>query len=91
MPTSRVVKPSPTTGVLGGKAPITEVSLIQVPSSSSEHSYYLRDKVDFGDELALPNTSKFSHISEEEMQVYFPTMVPPSGGITITEGIFLPS
>ena len=36
MPTSRVVEPSPTTGVLSGKALITETSRVQVSSSSSE-------------------------------------------------------
>ena len=35
MSASRVVEPSPTTGLLSGKALITEVSLVQVSSSSS--------------------------------------------------------
>jgi len=78
MPISRVVEPSLTTGVLSGKIPITEASLVQVSSSSSEeHSDYSGDEVDFGDEPAVPDTSKFSHISEEEMQVYVPAMVSP--------------
>ena len=65
--------------------------MVQVSSSSSEeHDYCLRDKVDFGDELTLPNTNKFSHILEEEMQAYVPAMVPPSGEVTTAEG-FLPS
>ena len=77
MPTFRVVEPSLTTGVLSGKAPVTEVSLVQVSSSSSEeHSGYSGDKVDFGDEPALSDTSKFSHIFEEEMQVDVPVIVP---------------
>ena len=80
MPTSRIVEPSPTTRVLSGKAPITEPSWVQVASSSSEeHGYYSGKVVDFGDELALPDTSKFSYISEKEMQVYVPAVVPPSG------------
>jgi len=88
VPTSRVVKPSPTTRVLRGKAQITEASLVQVLSSSSEeHSYYSGDEVDFGDEPTLPDTSKFSHISEEEMQTYVPAMVLPSVEVTTTEGI----
>ena len=54
MLTSWVVKPSPTTGVLSGKAPVTEVSLVQVLSSSSEeHVDYSGDEVDFGDDLLL--------------------------------------
>ena len=56
-------------------------------SSSEEHSDYSGDEVDFDDEPALADTSKFSHISEEEMQVDVPVMVPPSGEIAITEGI----
>ena len=88
MPTSRVVEPSPTTGVLSGKAPITEASLVQVSSSSSEeHTYYLGDEVDFSDEPALSDTSKFSHFSREEMQAYVPAMVLPLGEITTTKGI----
>ena len=68
MPTSRVVEPSPTTEALSGKAPITEASWVQLSSSSSEeHEYYFGKEVDFGDEPALPDMSKFSHISEEEI------------------------
>ena len=92
MSTSRVVKPSPTTGVFSGKAPITEASLVQVSSSSSEeHSDYSGDEVDFGDEPALLDTLKFSHIFEEEMQVDVLAMVPPLGEVTTTEGISYPS
>ena len=79
---------TPTIELLSGKAPITEVSLIQVPSSSSEeHGNYSGDEVEFGDELTLPDTSKFSHISEKEMQAYVPAMVPPSGEVTTIEDI----
>ena len=68
IPTSRVVDPSPTTGVLGGKVSIAETSCAEQSSSSSEeHGYYSGEEVDFGDEPALPNTSKFSHIMEEEI------------------------
>ena len=68
MPTSRVVEPNPTTGVLSGKASIAETSCVQLSSSSpEEHEYYSGEEVDFDDEPALPNTSKFSHISEEEI------------------------
>ena len=82
------MEPSPTTGILSGKAPITKTSWVQLSSSSSEdHEYYSGEEVDFGDEPTIPDTSKFSHISEEEMQVYIPVMVPPSGEIATTEGI----
>jgi len=56
-------------------------------SSSEEHSDYLGDEVDFRDGPALPDSSKFTHISEEEMQVNVPVMVPSSGEVTATEGI----
>ena len=70
MPTSRVVEPSPTIGVLSGKGPVIEASLVQVSSlSSEEHNYCSGDEVDFGDELALPDTNKFSYISEEEKAI----------------------
>jgi len=78
----------PTTGVLSGKASVPEASLVQVSSSlSEEYSDYSGDEVDFGNEPAFPDTSKFLHISEEEMQVDVPTMIPPSREITVTEGI----
>jgi len=78
MPTSWVIEPSPTTRVLSDKASITETSCVELSSSSSEeHGYYSSEKVDFGDEPALPDTSKFSHISKEEIQGYVPVMVSP--------------
>ena len=55
-------------------------------SSSEEHEYYSGEKVDFGDESALPDTSKFSHISEEEIQAYVSAMVP-SVEVTTAKGI----
>ena len=56
-------------------------------SSSEEHDYYSGEEVNFGDEPALPDTNKFLHISEEEMQAYVPAMVPPSREVTTAEGI----
>ena len=56
-------------------------------SSFEEHGDYSGNEVDFGDEHALPDASKFSHIFEEKMQVDVPAMVPPSGEVTTTEGI----
>ena len=60
-------------------------------SSSEEHRYYSGEEVDFGDEPTLHDTSKFSHISEEEMQVYVPVMVPPSGEVATAEVFLLSS
>jgi len=88
MSTSQVVEPSPTTRVLSYKSPATETSWIQLSSSSSEeHEYYSGEEVNFSDEPALPDISKFLHISEEEMQGYVPAMVLPTGEIATTEGI----
>ena len=89
IPTSRVIKPSPTTRVLSREALIVETSWVQLSSSSSEeHEYYSGEEVDFGDEPTLPDTSKFSHISEEEMQVYAAAMVPPSGEVATAKRWF---
>ena len=66
IPTSQVAESSPTSGVLSSKTPVTEVSFVQVLSSSSEdHVDYSRDELDFGDEPAPPDTSKFTHISRK--------------------------
>ena len=63
----RAVDPSPTTGVIGGKAPAAEVSRVALSSSSLSGESDFEDEVDYGDEPALPDPSKFSHISEEEI------------------------
>ena len=60
-------------------------------SSSEEHDYYSSEEVDFSDEPALPDTSKFSYISEEELQAYIPAMVLPSGEVTPLRVFLLPS
>jgi len=87
MPSSRVVDPSPTTGVLGGKFSIAGASCVELSSSSfREHEYYSGDEVDFGDEPALSDPSKFSHISEEEIQVCDPVTVSPIATIAAAEG-----
>ena len=64
----RAVDPSPTTGVIGGKAPVTEDSRVELSSSSSEEKSDFEDEVDYGDEPAPPDPSKFFHTSEEEMR-----------------------
>ena len=56
-------------------------------SSSEEHEYYSGEEVNFSDELTLPDTSKFSHLSEKEMQGGVPAMVPLTGEIATAEGI----
>ena len=90
MPGSRVVDPSPTTGVLGGKVSIAEASYVAPSSSSSgEDEYYSGDEVDFGDEPSLPDLSKFSHISEEEIYGCDPVTASPIATIAATEGTLI--
>jgi len=89
MPTSRIIDPSPTTGVFSGKAMIAETSCVELSSSSTEeHGYYSGEEVDFSDEPAFPDTNKFSPISKEEIQGYVPVTVSPIARIVATEGIF---
>jgi len=57
-------------------------------SSSEEHGYYSSEEIDFGDEPALPDISKFSHISEEEIQGYDPVIASPIARITAAECTF---
>ena len=81
----RAVDPSPTTGVIGGKAPVAEVSREALSSSSLSGESEFEDVVDYGDEPTFPDPRKFSHISEEEMYggesstVSQPAIVPAGG------------
>ena len=84
---SRVVDPSPTTGVFSSKASIVEASRVELSSSSSgEDEYDSGDEVNFGDEPALPDLSKFSHISEEEIHGCDPVTASPLAAIAPAEG-----
>jgi len=85
----QIIDPSPTTRVFSSKVSIAETSCIELSSSSSEeHGYYSSEEVNFGDEPTLPNTSKFSHITEEEIQGYDPVTTSPIAMIAATEGAF---
>ena len=93
MPTPRVPECSPTTGLVGGKAPITGTSLIQVSSSLSEERVdYSGDDYYFGHEPAPSlDVSKFSHMKEKEIQVVVPETELPLGKTATTKGIlFIP-
>ena len=63
----KIPKFSPTTGLIDGKAPITEAPLVQLLSSSSE-----RDDHDIGYEFAPHDAGKFSNMTEEKIQVTAP-------------------
>jgi len=68
----RVAEPSLTTGVLSGNASVTEVSLVQVSSSSfEEHGDYSGEEVDFDDDPALPDISNFLHILRKRCRWMF--------------------
>ena len=87
-PPPHILEHSPTTGLISGKVSITEVPSTQILSSSSEeHVDYSRDELDFGDEPAPSDTSKFSHILEEEMRVDVPETSLPLEGSATVEGI----
>ena len=87
--TLRVIEPNPTTRVFSGKVSIAETSCVELSSSSSEeHGYYSGEEVNFGDEPALLDTSKFSHITEEEIQGYDPVTALPIAMIAATKGTF---
>ena len=76
--------------MLSSKVSIAEPACIELSSSSSEeHGYYSGEEVDFGDEPTLPDISKFSHISEEEIQGCDPVTASPIAIISATEGILL--
>ena len=82
---ARTVDPSPTTGVFGGKAPVAEVPRVELSSSLSEEEIDFEDEVDFGDEPAPPDPSKFSHISEEEIYGCEPLTTSPLAAVIPAE------
>jgi len=75
-------EPNPTTRPIGEKTPIAEVPLVQVSTSSSEGEDH-----DIGSESTPHDASKFSHVTEEEMQVAVPEIEPPSMEIATSKGI----
>ena len=78
----KIPKSSPTTGPIGGNAPIAEALLVQVLSSSAEGYDH-----DIGSELAPHDVSKFSHVTKEEMQIAASETELPSRETATTEGI----
>ena len=82
----RTVDPSPTTGVIGGKAPAVEASRVELSSSLSAEESDFEDEVDYGDEPAPPDPSKFSHISEEEIHGCEPLTASPLAAVIPAEG-----
>ena len=82
----RAVDPSPTTGVIGGKAPVAQLPRVALSSSSSSGESDFEDKVDYGDEPA--DQGGFFDVSEEEQHEGEPSMAPsPLATIAPTEGI----
>ena len=76
MPALKVVESGPTTEPIGGKAPVADVSMVQVSSLSSEGDDY-----DVGPEPASHHASEPSHVAEEETRVFPPETELMSKGI----------
>ena len=70
MPSTGVPKKSLTTGPVGARPPVIEVSSnLMPPPSSSEKLDYSGDDTDWDNVPSAPDTSKFSRMIEGEMQV----------------------
>jgi len=82
------LEPSPTTGFVGTRPPVIEIPPSLIPLSNEEVDYS-RDDFYFGDELAPPDTSKFSHLTVEEGETTSPAeMVSPLMEINSMKGNF---
>ena len=79
----KISESSPTTGTIGGKAPIAEAHLVEVLSSLLEV-----DDHDIRSEPAPHDVSEFSHESEEEMQAAAPETELSSRETATIKGIF---
>ena len=78
-----VIESNPTTGLIGGKVPVSEASLVQVSSLLFEGNDH-----DIGPESTPHDASKSLHVVEEEMQVAPPEIELLYKEITTAEGIF---
>jgi len=76
-----VPEQSPTTGLIGAKLSATGVlpTLVSSSSSSEKLDYSGDDDDDWNNVHLAPDTSKYSHLAEEEMQVTVPETEPPLG------------
>ena len=87
-PSMGVSQQSPTTGLLSNKPAVTGIphSLVSSPWSEEEVDYFEED-LNFGHEPPASNTSKFSHLSVEKMEVTSSAEIAlPLVKITSTEG-----
>ena len=78
----KIPESSLTIGPIGRKAPIAEAPLVEVLSLLPEG-----DDHDIGSEPAFHDVSKFSHKTEEEMQVAAPETELSSRETATTKGI----
>jgi len=87
MPSIGFPEQSPTTGLIGTRPSLIEISPSPVSSPpSDEDVYYLGDNFDFGDESPPPDIGKFSHLIVKEMEVTSPMeMVLPPAEIASTK------
>jgi len=89
MSSVEVPKQSPITRLVGTELPTIGVLPSPVSSSSSSEKldYSRDDYADRNDVHYAPDTSKYSHLAEEEVHVAAPGIEPPSGKTSTVEGI----
>jgi len=89
---ARVPEQSPTTGLVGARLPAARVLLTPVSySSSSKKQDYSGDDIDWDNMCHAPDTSKFSHLTEEEEQVAALEKELPLRGTATLRVFFLPN
>ena len=81
MPSLDVPEQSSIAGPTGAELAFSSVLPTPVSSSSSSKKldYLGDDDIDWDDVHPAPNTSKYSHLTEEEMQIAAPRIEPQSG------------
>ena len=86
MPSAGVPEQSPTTGFV--RAPVVRVLPTPISSlSSSEKLDYSGDDIEWDNACPVPDTSKFSYLTEEEVQVAVSEKELPIEGTATTDGI----
>ena len=73
MPSIEFLEQTSTTGLVSSKPTTTEIPPSLVLSSQSEEGVdYSREDLDFCHDLSPPDTSKFSYLSANDMEVTYP-------------------
>ena len=88
MPSTTVQEQSPITGLVRARIPAAKVLPTPISSSLLRNKLdYSRDDIDWDNVRPALDTSKFSYLIEEEVQVASPEKELPLGGTATTEGI----